>query len=1077
MLGRVGFVLRRVRAQRVVLGAAFATILLAATVLSLIGLYVALVTANGMQRALAQAPPPDRAMEVREGIEEAATFPTRDTEVRTALAGAFQVVGADVFGSAVSSSYALPFQPGREVRNLTVFAFYDQLRDQTSLVDGRWPRPTGSGTVPVALSLSAARELDLAPGATFQVVNRLTDEPVSVSVSGLYTVDDPSAAYWVRDDLVDGAEVISSFTTYGPLVVPPSTFLDLFASDATARWRVDPRLGELAVADLPALRRDVAALDADDAGALGGEALVDSGLDGLLAGVQTPLVVARSAVTMPVALLVVLAGYTLLLTTRLLREHRSVETALLRARGMSARQLVAHSLREAVILGVPAALLAPWLAALLLRGYAAAGPLSHAGATVGLPPPRTTWLIAAVVATCAVAVLVVPGQLRAETWTEARQSRGRQSLRSGWQRAGGDLLLAVVAGLAYWQLTRYGTPVLTDVTGRLAVDPLLVLAPALVLLAGAVLALRLLPVLAAVAERLVGRSRGATGALGAWQVSRRPRRYTGPALLLVMATAVGAFSVTYAAAWSRSQADQADFASGADLRLEANPQAEVPGDVERVPGVAAVLPVARERASFGELTATVLAVDAATAADVVVLRPDLAAQRLPALADLLRQARPELPAFPVPASAVSLTVPLRVATRGANDPQVDLSAVLRDRSGLLHRVSLGSRLADSRRRTVGVDISDLDEPVRLVALEVRYQSLFGEVSDPADDALRLRVGVPVARAADETSLGPLAAPAGTSWGIRFDKNNDSPPSAKVRGKQPDRPVRAVLDAGFSSPVLFSVALVDRDRAPAQTTLPALVSPDLAASLGDVDTFALQSLGASLRLRVVGVLTGVPTVDPGRSAGVVVDLPSVSVLSYQQTRTVPTVDEWWLRVPRADTARAVADIRAHHTRFDATLLVRAEAAAALRADPVGAGIVGALGIGFLAAAAFAVIGFAVSASVSARERRGEFALLRAVGVGSRQLIRLLALEQAVLIGVGISAGVLLGVVVARLVAPLVTLTAQASRAFPPVLVPLPWQRLGLLALAVVATLALVLAVLSVRLRRAGTGSAAWLDEDA
>ena len=68
---------------------------------------------------------------------------------------------------------------------------------------------------------------------------------------------------------------------------------------------------------------------------------------------------------------------------------------------------------------------------------------------------------------------------------------------------------------------------------------------------------------------------------------------------------------------------------------------------------------------------------------------------------------------------------------------------------------------------------------------------------------------------------------------------------------------------------------------------------------------------------------------------------------------------------------------------------------LATDPVALGIIGALGIGFVAAALFAIVGFVVSASVSARERINEFALLRALGLSSGQLSVWLSLENAVL----------------------------------------------------------------------------------
>ena len=104
------------------------------------------------------------------------------------------------------------------------------------------------------------------------------------------------------------------------------------------------------------------------------------------------------------------------------------------------------------------------------------------------------------------------------------------------------------------------------------------------------------------------------------------------------------------------------------------------------------------------------------------------------------------------------------------------------------------------------------------------------------------------------------------------------------------------------------------------------------------------------------------------------------------------------------------------------------ARSLRTDPVALGIIGALAIGFVAAAMFAVVGFIVSAAVSARERVTEFALLRALGLSSVQLSSWLSLENAVLAGVSLVTGSLLGLVIAWVVLPF-----TSWRRSPPVIV--------------------------------------------
>jgi ABC-type antimicrobial peptide transport system permease subunit len=143
---------------------------------------------------------------------------------------------------------------------------------------------------------------------------------------------------------------------------------------------------------------------------------------------------------------------------------------------------------------------------------------------------------------------------------------------------------------------------------------------------------------------------------------------------------------------------------------------------------------------------------------------------------------------------------------------------------------------------------------------------------------------------------------------------------------------------------------------------------------------------------------------------------------------------------------------------------------LTRDPVALGISGALSLGFVAAAVFAVVGFAVSAAVSTAERTTEFAVLRSLGLSGRQLSGWLALEGGLTAAFALLAGVLLGALVAWLVLPFVSLAGEGDRPFPEVVVDVPWQTVALLAGVLAAVLLVVLAVQLLLLRRLALGSA-------
>ena len=153
------------------------------------------------------------------------------------------------------------------------------------------------------------------------------------------------------------------------------------------------------------------------------------------------------------------------------------------------------------------------------------------------------------------------------------------------------MLLAVVAG---WQLRHYSA-VSAGANGNFGVDPVIVIAPALALAGGTVLALRLLPAGGKAGDRLAARGRRLTAAMASWQISRQPIRQGGAALLIVLAVATGTLALAQRQSWTRSDHDQAAFASGADVRVGNQPAAARPPRPPRsagLPGVRHAMPVA-----------------------------------------------------------------------------------------------------------------------------------------------------------------------------------------------------------------------------------------------------------------------------------------------------------------------------------------------------------------------------------------------------------------------------------------------------------------------------------------------------
>lgn len=218
--------------------------------------------------------------------------------------------------------------------------------------------------------------------------------------------------------------------------------------------------------------------------------------------------------------------------------------------------------------------------------------------------------------------------------------------------------------------------------------------------------------------------------------------------------------------------------------------------------------------------------------------------------------------------------------------------------------------------------------------------------------------------------------------------------------------------------------------------------------------------------------------PGTAAdrpAVLVDWEALQERELLLGAAPPPAGEWWIAVRDGDTSAAAEELK-RHPEWDQTVVDRSALTAQLRDDPLAGGLQGALILGFAAALVFALIGFLVNAVVAARERTAEFAVLRALGTSFRQILGLLAVEQAFMIGLSLATGTALAVLIARLVVPHIVLTGQATAVTPPVALDIPWAPTAALLAGLAVLLFAIVAVLAAALRRQDLASTLRVGED-
>ena len=1054
-------VLLKGAADRLVVTTAFLVVLLAASLAAAIPIYANAVAESSLRERLDRSPVTAANVQATVNVFGGKYDRALDTRVRGVATDVFHETGVAIYANGESEPFAAA---GRTV----VFGFADGIADHARLVSGRWPTPAGR-EVEVAVPEVVARALGLRPGRALRTRSRLNaNRVVHARVVGIFRAERPASAYWWGNPLsTSGAD--------GPLITTRPSFFGLGLEDVELRWRFEPELDRLTLGEAATVRRRLGGF----AGRLnegqppGQQFALDTNLPEILGDASRSLRLARAGVLVPSIQLMLLAAYGLIVTAALLTERRRLTTESLRLRGATTRQIVRMSLLEATLIALPAVALAPWLAAGALRSLNYAGPLADVGLRLD---PEVNWVayaLAAAVGAGCVAGLVLPA-LGTRRITIVGGGR-RLPLADFVQRARLDVALAALALLGYWQLRRYHG-VLVEHRGGLGIDPFLVTAPALLLLAGALLSLRIVPLLARLVERIVPSTEGAVAALGFWQLARRPRAYTRSVLLLMLAAAIGVFAATYSRTWQRSQIDQAEHAAGADLRVEPSLAPGTPRSLElssayRAVGVEEALPVVADSVELsrsGPDSGTLLALDARRAADLVRVREDFADRPLSQVLEPLAAGRGELAALPLPGRPKRLPLSLALAVEPLGRPvpfppetegpqplaPSSVFVYLRDADGVIYLYRLANiapgqtrrYTVELSRRLAGGRLAPPRYPLSLVGLELDVDATY-----LAPRRMTLTLRVPLDHANWTASASRFALPYEYPQIERVSSRGGSVRTTFTTGSYLYAPTRPAMTQVFLRP--------GRDSLP--DAPPVLASDSFlratAAKVGQVVPLALSA--GTQRVRIAGSFHRFPTLDP-RTPAVVADLPSYYAFSFAGDGNVVQPSQWWLKSAR--DAQVADQLRVAPFR-SLGVVSRSERQRALLEDPVPLGVIGALALGFAVAAAFGAVGFAASAAAAARARMVEFAVLRSLGLRTRQLSGWIALESALVVVLSLVAGTALGLLVSWLVLPYVGLGTSGAAPVPPVRLAVPWSLVLWLELALVVALTAIAAAQVARIR--------------
>ncbi len=253
-------------------------------------------------------------------------------------------------------------------------------------------------------------------------------------------------------------------------------------------------------------------------------------------------------------------------------KRQQIEISILKSRGATTGQVFSIYLLQGATLGIVALAVGPALGRVVAQfiggtryfmTFDAQTPLQIETTTTSM-----TYTFFAIVGALLATVLPAMGAARLAI-VEAKQEVSRRQRRSFWERSYLDFLLLLVASYGYYLLKTQGRIAFlqSDVPSDPLDNPLLFLAPALFILAVALVAVRLFPLIAALLSLLWSRMGGVSMLLAFYNLARTGRVYTSLLLLLILTTSLGTFTASMARTLDANLVARIFYEVGADVTL------------------------------------------------------------------------------------------------------------------------------------------------------------------------------------------------------------------------------------------------------------------------------------------------------------------------------------------------------------------------------------------------------------------------------------------------------------------------------------------------------------------------------
>ena len=819
----------------------------------------------------------------------------------------------------------------------------------------------------------------------------------------------------------------------------------------------------------------------------------DIPLQDVLARNQQQTFFSRLPMTVVFSVIAAVVLYFVATMSILMVETQASDIARLRTRAATVRQVIGAFVIEGAIVALLAILLAPPIAALLIK-WLGVIPL-FSGLNGGDPLPaslgQTAYVVSVLTGIAGFVAMVIPASMAAKrTVVSSVRESTRPAAQSAMQKYYLDVALFGLLLVFATQLASEGSFVDVPGVGAAQVDKINVAMPALVLAFGGFVALRTFPALVEVVA-IVTSLRWISGfispaiTLVLWQMARNPRHYSRLSLLMILTAGLGVFASSFAGTLDVSAADRARYQSGADLRVNGvsytnRVQAgETFRQIAGTPGVESAAPAFRAvgidlTADVGS-TFTYLGVDPEPMAGIAWSRDDFSSI---SLGDQMSRLTDSRSGIAIPGDARWISLKVRPTTRRADSR---IAARLTDATGRLFTLNLGSLLPrPSAGRPFKCDVAEahlppnwctiagsLDSidftgvnpvpPLRLEFIGVGLPNVergrFSRTEPPFLDpgsveidelAFVLESGeIQIIEEFNEDSSWMTVEPGLNQYGARLE-----PLLALPDGSEGDEDAVA-QDQGIAV-MTWNPVIVTRLRGVSagseDAPIPVIASAGFMErggyNVGERINVDVQ--GNTVPVRLAGIADYFPTLDPEFSTFIVADIRSTwMALNANHMRNAEQANEVWIDTGEAVPSEVGDELR-RRSSSPPSLIAQDQLLRDASVDPlISAGWRALLAIAFATVLAASAVGFLVYSQVTFASRMTEYAVVRTLGLTTKQVLGLVTLELLMVLVPAVLVGGLLGMQMGATIIPFLVTSGEGVRVVPPVVLDVDWQAIGVL----------------------------------